>query len=147
MKKFLLSIILLFCAGIVAFFIKDLIDRNNPDHAVPQINVMADTNVVTTITSGYVWTFAFGEQKSKDSIGVVDLSIVPTELIGGELLDISFSRTPISYTVSRSGSYNYQFEVVKAPFVVTYEKGGYIYKVDAEFEQGTVEYYFYLLVT
>ncbi len=147
MKKLLISIILLAVAGFLAFFIKDYIDRQNPDYAVAGLTVTADINTVSAMKAGYDWTFAFGENVKKETPSVVDLSIAPTELIGGEMLELNFSINPISYTVFRSGSYNYQFEELSPPFEVTYDKGAYIYMVDAIFPQGQVEYYFYILVT
>lgn len=146
MKKVVLAILLFALAGAVTFVLKDYIDRKNPDYAIPQIVVTADSSEVSTVVSGYSWKFAFGEPVVREETPVTELSVAATELLGGEKLNISFSQPTKNFTVRRSGSFSYDFSSTE-DMSVPYDSGGYLYEVVAAYESGTVQYYFYVVVT
>ncbi|NLC78720.1 MAG: hypothetical protein GX683_03215 [Ruminococcaceae bacterium] len=145
MKKIIIALVLFAAAGALAFVLKDYIDRTNPDYAIPQISVTADSSEVATVVSGYSWQFAFGEPVVHEETPVTELSVVTTELLGGENLGIVFSQPTKSYTVRRSESFSYDFSPTE-DMEVPFESGGYLYEVVATFESGTVQYYFYIVV-
>lgn len=146
MKKIIIALVLFAAAGAITFVLKDFIDRKNPDYAIPQIVVTADSSEVSTVVSGYSWRFVFGEPVVREETPVTELSVAATELLGGEKLSIKFSQPTTDYTVRRSGSFNYDFSPTD-DMTAPYESGGYLYEVIATYESGTVQYYFYVVVT
>ncbi|MEG0751611.1 MAG: hypothetical protein RR998_01260 [Oscillospiraceae bacterium] len=146
MKKLLVGAVLLVCAGFVAFFVKDMIDRQHPEYAVTQLTVTADTKDVAVIVAGFDWAFPFGGRAKREAADIVEQYPVPSVLLGGEKLELIFSQPIISLSVRRSESYSYALSDIGGDLTVPFENGAYLYEVNASFEQGSVLYYFYILV-
>ncbi|MEA5051579.1 MAG: hypothetical protein VB021_08955 [Oscillospiraceae bacterium] len=132
-------------AGAAAFYLKDAIDRANPDYAVPQITVTADSKPVATLTDAYSWSFYVGGDVIREETPVPDLSLTPVTMLGGETLDISFSQPALETKLTRTDSYTYTFKKTQDA-AVPFESGVYIYNVFARFERGAVSYYFCIVV-
>ncbi len=145
MKKIIAAIVLFAFAGVIAFYLKDYIDRQNPDYAIPKMTVTADSKEIPSVVSGYSWSFRFGDKVIKEETPIVELSLERAILLGGEKLDISFSQPVNSIKVRISDSYSYEMHDAEE-LVVPYESGGYIYEVYADFESGAVLYYFYVVI-
>lgn len=146
MKKILIGAALLIVAAISALTIKDLIDLKNPLYVVPQITVYADETEIPTVLAGYSWRFAFDNETSELPGSVTEMAFAETQLLGGEKLDIEFTRKPKAVMISRSDPYSYHFNQADDEATVPFEQGGYIYKVYAVFDKGTALYFFYVLV-
>ncbi|MEA4912568.1 MAG: hypothetical protein VB092_08185 [Oscillospiraceae bacterium] len=140
-RKCIVALLLLAFAGGTAFYLKDLIDRANPDYAIPQITVTADSKAVPTITDAYSWSFYVGEDVIREETPVPDLALTAADMLGGEALDIIFSQPALETKITRTDSYTYTFQRV-TDLTVPFESGFYIYNVFARFERGAVSYYF-----
>ncbi len=145
-KKAILTVVLLCLSAVAAYYVKDLLDRQNPDNARPRIEVTADGRDVPVTVSGYHWDFISGGSYEKTPPSVYDIAPVPHTLLGGEVIDISFSQPVKEITVRRSASYSYDFTQEADVITVPFENGGYIYEVRAEFSKGWMLCYFYIIV-
>lgn len=145
MKKVLLSLLLLAAAGAAAFFVKDALDRRAPDYAVARLTVTADSVDVPVTTAAYTWRFALGGSAEKTAPSIAEMSLPRSLQRGGEQLELTFSQKPESYTLRRSGKYDYVFADTDDQ-MVPFEAGGYVYEVHAVYPSGEALYYFYIVV-
>lgn len=146
MKKIALALVLFVCAGFIAFYTKDVIDRQYPEYAVAKLTVSADATDVPVVVSGFEWSFVFGGTAAKSSPDVAELAVTPVSVLGGETLSLVFSQPLKTLEVKRSESYSYTFSDIQGDLKVPFEAGGYMYEVNASFERGNVKYYFYIVV-
>ncbi len=145
--RIFLGLVLVALAGFFAFFVKDAIDRRNPQYAVPQLTVLADNRAVSSTIGGFSWRFAFGDLVEQQPGSVYDLYMEENHLQGGERINLSFSVQPSSCSLRQSDAYSYRFmDIPLDEASVPYQSGGYTYEVLAEFPQGRVLYYFYIVV-
>ena len=145
--KLILVIAMIILAGFAAVALKDFMDRRNPYYAIPQIYVTADSEPVAVMVAGYEWKFALGGSINRDVTPATSMQLRPTNMSGGEKLEIDFSVEPKSAVIMRTISYTYEFEEIgEKDLTIPYESGGYIYKVSAEFASGSATWYFYIIV-
>lgn len=149
LKKVIASLLLLACAGALAFLVKDAIDVRNPEQAVAKMTVTADTLELPVAVAGFQWEFLFGRRACKKPMPVFEIKLEPApgELLGGERLELVFSQPAKKIVIKQSKNYSYDFFEVDGDLTVPFESGIYVYKVEAEFESGRVLYYFYAAVT
>ncbi|MDO4566646.1 MAG: hypothetical protein Q4B42_04885 [Oscillospiraceae bacterium] len=145
-KKTIIALLLLIAAGGLSFAVKELIDVNNPEYAVAKLTVTADSEEVPVIISAFDWSFSFGASASREAPDVSEINPAPALLLGGESLELSFSQPLLALEVLRSESYSYSFFDINGDLTVPYEKGAYLYRVNAAFERGEAQYYFYIVV-
>lgn len=148
MKKVLLAIVLLALAGLIAFGIKENIDSRYPQYAIPQLEVLADTQEVTPLLAGCDWSFRNGRRYSQEVTLHYYVEPIATTLLGGEQLSIELSvADPVALNISRSDApYSLNLEPVRGDLRVPFESGEYLYEVYATYEQGFVVYYFRIKV-
>lgn len=147
LKKLIIGVLLIAISGFAAYYVKDYLDRQDPQYAIPQITVKADLQPVPAVVGGYDWQFAFGERVESLPDSIFDIVFEEIHLKGGEELSIDFSVDPVSYSIKRSDAYSYHFfEIPIEGVSVPFESGGYTYEVVASFEDGTALYYFYIVV-
>lgn len=157
MKKLIAAITMLVVAGTLAFFLKDYIDSENPQYAVAQIQITADTMTVPHMLAGYEWSFYNGRVSTMQEIPwneadeILKPGVVTNEsgeevsILGGEQLRIIFTLPVSKMEISRIDWDSYEF-VPSNDIRVPFEKGIYIYKISAEFDRGWVVYYFKIIV-
>lgn len=150
-KRILLGIVLIALAVFVSLYLKDFIDRQSPDYAIPQLTVTADGQKLNLYLSNYYWKFPFGSEAEKiepeidnGAVSVLDEGIVQANILhGGEELKYEFSQQESLRYIDRSESYStVSFKLADNERYAPNEPGAYYYKVSAEFERGRVEYYF-----
>ncbi len=146
LKKIIASIVLLAMAAGAAMLVKDWLDVRRPDYAVAKLTVAADSVELPVTVAGYQWRFLFDRQTAKTPAAVIDQELTPTELLGGERLELTFSQPVSSYTIRQSKSYSYEFFELEGEINVPFETGGYIYEIRAEYERGWALYYLYIVV-
>ncbi len=145
-KKLIIALLLLCAAGFTAFWVKDMLDRENPEYAIPKVTVTADGQEIPVTISGYKWNFTFGGVFKKISPSVYDIAQVSVSLKGGESLETLFSQDVKKLNISRSASYSYNFSPTENDMTVPYEKGAYLYDMYAVFDNGSMQCYFYIIV-
>ncbi len=145
-RKLLLGLALLALAGAAAFCVKELIDVRYPEYAVARLTVTADTAEVPVTIAGFDWDFALGGEAHRPAPDVGEIYPAPASLLGGETLSLVFSQPTLAIEVKRSESYSYSFYDINGDLTVPYDKGAYLYEVSAEYRQGRVLYYFYIMV-
>ena len=145
-RKYIIGIVLLALAGAAAFCVKELIDVRHPEYAVARLTVTADTAEVPVTIAGFDWDFALGGEAHRPAPDVGEIYPAPASLLGGETLSLLFSQPTLAVEVKRTESYSYSFYDINGDLAVPYDKGGYLYEVSAEYRQGKVLYYFYIVV-
>ena len=146
-KKIIASLVLLCVVGFIAYCVKDVIDRQYPDYARPKVTVTADGQDIPVTVAGYQWDFALGGTYHKEPPIVYDIKQTAVETLrGGERLEITFSQPVRELTVNRSESYSYNFSPTEDDMIVPYESGGYLYELDAVFDNGWIKCYFYIII-
>ena len=150
-KRVLLGFAFISIAVIVALYLKDVLDRQNPDYAIPQLRVTADGQELDLYLSNYYWKFDFGSEAVKlepeidgGAVSVLDEGIVQANILhGGEELKYEFSQEESLRYIDRSEAYStVSFQLADNERYAPNEPGAYYYRVAAEFDKGRVEYYF-----
>lgn len=147
MKRLIAAVILFCMAGVFSFLLKDFIDSENPEYAIAQIEVTADTTVVGHVLAGYEWSFYNGRRDAMPTRAWFELEMTPYEMLGGEKINIEFTLPAQEVMINRLDN-NKQDGFVPSDndLYVPFDKGGYLYEVHARFRQGWVLYYFYIVV-
>ena len=143
--KTILTVLLILTAGFFSLFIKDKIDSRNPEYALPIVSVSADGTSVPIETTDFEWRLFFNGTIKKEKANIYDISVDPAILLGGEVLQIDYSLEPVSVTIKRTDSYNYNFYEIDNLDVPT-ERGGYLYELDINYKRGSETCYFYIVV-
>jgi len=150
-KRILIGIVLIAFAVFISLYLKDYIDRQSPDYAIPQLVVTADGQKLNLYLSNYIWRFPFGQEAEKiepeidnGAVSVLDEGFVQANILhGGEELKYEFSQQESLRYIDRSESYSTVFfQLADHERYAPNEPGAYYYKVAAEFDRGRVEYYF-----
>lgn len=118
----------------------------------PALNVMVDGMEISSIRSGYSWSY-FDEQENAMAL-VETESLSPMELAenqkapavsGTAVIDLDFEKEPDSYEVQIWNGDGVGRGIYKE--VVLHESSGRtVYQVIAHWEQGTVRYIFALMI-
>lgn len=144
MKKFIAAVMLLVLSGVAAFYLKDYIDSNNPQYAIPRLSVSVDTQEVSTQLAGCEWRFRNGRRYYQEI--TLHYYVEPTAIhaLGGEQIVVDLSiANPEILNISRSdGPYSLNMIPTRGDLTVPFESGEYLYEVHAVYEQGFVIYYF-----
>jgi len=150
-KRVILGAFLISLSVFVSLYLKEYMDRKNPDYAIPQLTVTADGQVLDLYLSNYYWRLNFGKEVEKlepeidgGAVRILDEGIVQKNTLhGGEELKYEFSQQESIRYIDRSEAYStVSFLLADNERYAPSEPGVYYYRVSAEFERGRVEYYF-----
>lgn len=148
MKKVIAAVLLLALAGAGAFYMKEYLDSQNPQYAIPQLEVTADRVEVPVVLAGCDWRFFNGRRYQQEV--TLHYYVEPTVavVLGGELLSVDLLLDGYRVmNISRSDRpYSLELIPTRGDLTVPFESGDYLYEVYAEYEQGFVIYYFRLQV-
>ena len=148
-KKLLLGIVLLVAAALVSLLIKEALDTQDPETALPIIDVRCDGASVPDIyRAAYQWNFFLTtEKRDTQRVAVADMPFVARDAQPGQPINITFSKTPENLRVwraeGRSGlNFTELSGVQNGSFLTPSSPGVYVYKVYGEWNRGNVLYYF-----
>lgn len=152
-QKLLVGILLLSLAAGVTVLIKESFDTQDPEAALPLITVDCNGLVITDVyRAGYNWSFfTTVENKQAPSLAPEDLPIIPVDVPAGVPVSITFTKKPSTLRVWRAeGRYSSDFTELSGEeageFTTPVTVGTYVYKVNATWRRGEVQYYFALNV-
>ncbi|MBP1571439.1 MAG: hypothetical protein J6C76_06015 [Oscillospiraceae bacterium] len=146
-RRYIIAVIMLILSGYISVFIKDSIDAKNPEVSLPVISVTTGYNVITNVPrAGYEWSYTTKTVKSP-FVSSIDVPLIVYEVLPDMPILIEFSTQAENITLYESKAtepevYNEKRYGMTTPV----EEGEYIYKVVAQFEQGTIVHYFALNV-
>ncbi len=156
-KKLILATILIIISAIVTVVIKEALDTQDPEAALPIIEIKYDSNEINSdniYRAGYDWSFfTTVERWQAPNIQPQDLPIVPQEVPANAKFNISFTSTPTQIDIYRaSGQQSEDFLKIETEtmgeFYAPGESGVYLYRLRCVFgSKGEIQYYFALSVT
>lgn len=152
LRRYIVAFVLLILAGYISVSIKDTIDSRNPDVSLPVINVTTNYSVIPDVPrAGYEWNFRTKSVMSP-YLPIIDVPLVAYDALPDMPISIGFTMphtqlslyeckgTLINGRVVASGDFIEKKYTNNTPT----ENGIYVYKVVANFEQGTMVHYFAL---
>ncbi|MEG2286481.1 MAG: hypothetical protein RSC00_01115 [Ruthenibacterium sp.] len=155
-RKVLLGIVLVLLAAGITVFIKESLDTQDPESALPLITVRyndGEMSAQNIYRAGYQWSFfTTVEDWQAPDLAPEDLPITPVEIQPGTPLEMSFSSTPSSLRIWRAaGRYSSDFLELSCPisgeFSAPANPGIYLYRAVASWgHRGEIQYYFALSV-
>lgn len=146
-RRYILAAVFLVVAGYISVFIKDSIDAKNPEVSLPVITVTTGYTVIPSAPrAGYEWAYTTKTVKSP-FVSSIDVPLIAYEVAPDMPILIEFSTQAKSITLYESkASAPEQFTEKRYGMMTPLEEGEYIYKVIAQFDQGTIMHYFALNV-
>ncbi|MEG0167809.1 MAG: hypothetical protein RSD01_04360 [Ruthenibacterium sp.] len=150
-RKILLGMVLIAIAAGITVFIKESLDTQDPESALPIIRVEyngIEMPPAVIYRAGYEWSFFTTMERQAPTLAQEDLPITPYDMQPDAAIKISFSKTPSTLRVWRAnGRYSTDFTELasedKSTFTTPHDAGVYLYKVKAEWgRRGFIQYYF-----
>lgn len=151
-KKVACALLLLVLAALASLFIKEALDTQDPEAALPLIEVRCDGVLVPdTYRAAYQWNFfVTTEKREAQMIAVADMPLVPMDVQPSQAVNVAFSKTPQNLRVWRGeGRDTTSFTELSGispesatTFYTPSTPGVYVYKVYGEWARGNVLYYF-----
>ncbi|MEG2770608.1 MAG: hypothetical protein RR902_07285 [Oscillospiraceae bacterium] len=150
-KKLLIGILLIAgCAG-ASLALKDFVDSLNPEVTLPILEVRCafTTPIVngdgsaerSLFRANYSWMFITGIKEGK-GMELQGLSLYPTTLPPNVPLLFQFSTEPEKVTIDRAdGLYGPDFVNIMGDVSSPQQPGVYCYRIQADFERGSILYY------
>ena len=156
-QKILLGILLIALAAGVTVFIKESLDTQDPESALPLITVAyndGEMSAQNVFRAGYTWSFfTTVEVWQAPSIAAEDLPITPVDIQPSTPIKVMFSSTPSELRIWRAeGRYSSDFLEISCDnpgeFTAPATPGTYLYRIKADWgSRGDIQYYFALTVT
>lgn len=157
-RKLLIGAAALAVAICITIFIRENMDVNDPERALPSITItMNGTTAMAPemiFRAGYEWNFLTTTAKSTPPYSSQDLQALtpPVEMLARTYMDIDFSLEPRSLTISRSDEENFEafldlVDASEGPIIAPATPGVYMYRIQADFGwRGSIVYFFRIRV-
>ena len=150
-RKLLLGIVLIGIAIGITVVIKESLDTQDPESALPIIKVEyngTDVPAANIFRAGYEWNFFTTVERHAPVIAQEDLPLTPFDVQKEMPMRISFTKEPAAMRIWRAdGRYSTNYiELASdnvAEFLTPSLKGVYVYKIKADWgSRGYIQYYF-----
>lgn len=158
-RRYILAFVLIVLAGYISVVIKDSIDSNNPELSLPVINVTAGYSPIPDVAknvprAGYEWHYRTKSVMSP-YVSSMDTPLIAYDALIDVPILIGFSVPHNQLTLYESEGVLINGRAVPSGEFVEKKysnntpnnEGIYVYKVVAQFDQGTVVHYFALDVS
>ena len=158
LRKLLLGAVLLLVAAAITMFIKESLDTQNPESALPILTIEYNGTEVPPsqegflYRAGYEWSFFTTVERRAPQLAENDLPLIPLDVSPQAELELRLSKEPSSIKVLRaSGTGSTEFleltDASDGTFNTPTTSGVYVYKIRAEWStRGYIQYYFSLNV-
>ena len=158
LRKLLLGAVLLLVAAAITMFIKESLDTQNPESALPILTIEYNGTEVPPsqegflYRAGYEWSFFTTVERRAPQLAENDLPLIPLDVSPQAELELRFLKEPSSIKVLRaSGTGSTEFleltDASDGTFNTPTTSGVYVYKILAEWStRGYIQYYFSLNV-
>lgn len=157
-KKLLIGTVLLALAVLITIFIRENMNVQSPEQALPTFTVTMNGNTAlsddSVFRAGYEWNFFTTTAKHTPPYSPADLKLVtpPVPMTPRTYLDLDFSIRPKNLTISRADDENFEtfmdfIDVGMGPIIAPAVPGLYQYRIQADFGwRGSVIYFFTIQV-
>ena len=151
-RRYALAFVLLMLAGYMSVFIKDTIDSRNPDVSLPIISVTAGySHIPSAPRAGYEWNYRTHSVMAP-YVSSIDIPLIAYEAMIDLPILVEFSAPYYSRVLYESEGMlingrvvaYVDFEEKRYSSNTPNKEGIYVYKVVAQFDQGTLMHYFAL---
>ncbi|WP_367924423.1 hypothetical protein [uncultured Ruthenibacterium sp.] len=158
LRKLLIGAILLVIAAAITMFIKESLDTQDPESALPILSIEYNGTQIPPsqegflYRAGYEWNFFTTVERRAPQLAENDLPLVPLDVSSQAELKLLFSKEPSGLKVLRaSGTSSTEFleltDASDGTFNTPATPGTYVYKILAEWgNRGYIQYYFSLQV-
>ncbi len=155
LRRYVFAAIALVVAGFLSVKIKDNIDARNPEVSLPIINVtIGYTSIPKCPRAGYEWSFGTKFVRSP-YVSSIDVPLTAYEAMPDAPILIGFTMPHTQLTLYESDGIKYDNGVISSgnfkekrySMNTPKEDGIYVYKVEAQFDRGSIVHYFALNVT
>ena len=155
LRRYAVAFVLLILAGYISVFIKDTIDSRNPDVALPVISVTTGYSPIPNVPrAGYEWQYRT-KSVMAPYVSSMDIPLSAYDELLDTPINIDFSMPYKGLTLYESKGVlingrvlaTEDFTEKKYSNNTPNKEGIYVYKVVAQFEQGTIMHYFALDVS
>lgn len=147
-KKILIGALLVALSLVVTVVIKESLDTQDPESALPIVTVTYDGAPIPDVyRAAYEWSFFTTKEISEPVIAIADMPISPYDVHSDKDITIDFSSSPSSLRIWRSDNGGTDFTelaIENSAFKSPSTAGMYIYRIRAEWGKGYIEYYFML---
>ncbi len=144
-KKIAAGLAILLLAGAVSYVIRDVLAMQNPESALPVIEVEYNGRPLPQqhyLMDSYSWRFLFTTVEWNEPDRNTVESLEPAPVIPGAPLEIDFSFPCNSMQISRSYGDLNEFVPVTGNLQTPFSGGTYTYRIEAEWgTRGSVLYY------
>ena len=143
LKRYLMAFLMLVLSAYATIFIRNYVDSKNPEKSLPLMNVSVGYVQPAVQRAGYTWKFGPGISPILSPyVSAEDVPLLVMDCYPGHEIVINFSIAPELVTVYQTqGLANNDFKQLYS-LVTPMEEGVYVYKIDAQFAQGDILYYF-----
>ena len=143
MRRYIIAVVMLVLAGYISVFIKDTIDSKNPEVSLPVISVTTGYTLIPSVPrGGYEWNYATKSVQSP-FVSCIDVPLTVYDVSPDMPIVIDFSRPYRNITLYEGkGAAPEEFVEKRYSMTTPKEDGTYIYKIVAQFDQGTIVHYF-----
>ncbi len=144
-KKIAIGLAALFLAGAISYVIRDVLAIQNPESALPVIEIEYNDRALPTqhyMMDAYSWRFLFTTVEWTEENRNAVSALEPAPVLPGVPLNISFSFPCNSMKISRSYENRNEYEPVTGGLQTPFSGGTYTYRIEAEWgTRGSVLYY------
>lgn len=158
LRKLLIGVVLLLVAAAITLFIKESLDTQNPESALPLLTIEYNGTEIPPnqegflYRAGYEWSFFTTVERRAPQLAENDLPLIPLDVSPQAELKLLFSKAPSGLKVMRAtGTGSTEFleltDAEDGAFNTPASPGVYVYKILAEWRsRGYIQYYFSLYV-
>ncbi len=150
-KKVLVAMLCIAIACVASLALKDFVDSINPELSLPVLEVRCafTTPIIngdgsaerSLFRANYSWMFITGVKEGK-GLELEGLALYPTTLPPNVPLLFQFTHPLENIKISRAdGLYGTDFVEIVGDITSPFEPGVYCYKIEADFERGSILYY------
>lgn len=152
LRKLAIGAVALAVAAGITLFIKENLDVQDPETALPTIQVTTNGMALSPemiFRAGYIWNFFTTTEENTPLWTTQDIlaHTYPVDVPPRSILSIDFSLKPKTLTVSRTDDENFEYyldlvDTDGSQIITPAQAGAYLYKIQAGFgRRGSVIYY------
>ncbi len=152
MRRYAIAFVFLILAGYISVFIKDTIDSRNPEVSLPIISVTTGySSIPSAPRAGYEWNYRTKSIMSP-YVSSIDIPLIAYDAMLDMPIVVEFSVPHKQITLYESEGVlingrviaSGEFQEKRYSSNTPNKDGVYVYKVVAQFDQGTIMHYFAL---
>lgn len=146
-RRYIIAAVMLIVAAYISLYIKDAVDAKNPEASLPIISVTTGYTVLPNVPrAGYEWRFG-SKTVMSPFVSNLDVPLIAYDVAPDMPILVNFSAPAENIVIYQGvGMAATEFEEMRYNIKTPMQEGIYVYKVVADFKNGTIVHYFSLNV-